>query len=980
MSVPLLVGLRGQTRTLTQTLARLYGVEVEEVRTAEEALRRPPEGPIFTRFRLPRMDGAALARAAQQAEPLRRVVLYSARPLAGPEGQTPRAPRFRQVAPSALAAILEAFGWATEREVLAAYRGWAEALRAGPEALSQAFLTWARGPRVEPDVPEAQVAVGLVASCLPPALALAHLSAALQGAPGVAPAILDLLPRFQGDALSIALALAEDPRVAPAQRASALRLLGAHHPLSATAPRLLALLDDRSTLVRAEAAGALYAAAVRSAARRDQPRLEESEAYRVLLELAQRDGLDDLLRCRALELLAKEAPPGLIGPRVASLAKAKGSPVQALAASLQVRADGVEVESLRQVLEDQGRSSLERRSALEVVARSLPEAHGAPLLQRAQAGADRALAARAFELYFASAESGFQSALLRARALGSWAERAATLGALEHGAGGVNALVAIARSDFAASQVIAALRVLGVRGEPPEVGPLLRQALADPRPEVAEAAFRGLLQLDERGLPERMRAIADPTVPTALRIRLLEALVDDAEPGTVRAAAARLAKDAEPTLAAAAVAAVIASGAVSFEVLATRLGPLGQEAHYQGWIEGARALGAQGFGALAYLLEAPSAPAWAKERAIRQLRADFTPAERAELFRRHQLPVEAPSHTAPYVGPPRPVESAEAFDRAPTRPVPPAGAPPSIEGKGPRRRRRPGAGVQGEPGPTEVAGPAPSGEEIAAHEGTAQRSTPQAAPRPGDSAPIPRPAPSRPEAPAAPASPGIGGPQALPPIPSARALEVLKECLRQGPSGLRGLKLLALSPRVPEEVRAAALRHLASDFSEADQGDTLVRALAGPTTVQATALGCLLVKRDPPRGPLELFARDPRQPVELRLKALRFLAARFGRGEVAPLLLEALECGQPDLERAALECLFTSIRFTPELAVEDALCNLLREHQSLEVKTWAAQALGTFGTKSALPHLEHFTGLFGEAEVKAVARRARARIQARLKG
>lgn len=984
----ILVGLEGSARTLSQTLARLLDLEVQTVATAEEALRRPPEGPVLTRMRLPRMDGASLLRRASLATGGRRGLLLTARPIGGPPSLALDPALHRVVAPHQAGPLFDGLLWASEVEVPVHHRTLVAAWRQGPEHLAL---------KVQDDLrsPSGAISLGLelVAHTSPPGAALATLGRWLS-APGlpaaVAERILELLPRFHGAGLDLVAAIARRTGLPPGLRARAIQELGRRYPLAATQVVLHELLDDPSAWCRTEAAHALVDSARAAAAQRDSVRLVDGLAHEVLVYLAREPRVDPQARGRAVELLAKEAPTAQVLPILSGLAASAPAELTALASRWLVRADGLEAEAQRQVVEDESRPLAERRLALEHIALQLPEEQSAPLLERAESSATPELRDRALQLHFAAAEGGLEDSLARAIHGGPGAQRAALLGALEQGRGSPVGLLAIAGSAFEEELVVAALRVLGARYDVAQVGPALRAALGDARPKVREAAHLALVQQGERGWPLLMEVAQDPALPSAVRAAALSELAEAAEPERVRATARRLANDPDPIFAAASVRSVVLSGATALPELARRLSERPRLEHYQGWIEGALALGTYGYGALSLLVLDPAAPLVVRGEVLRRVLQEFQPADAQPLFDAAPEEVQALARAPAAAAEPAPTPPAASPtalagpEESATQPALPAVDPElGSEAAGPRRRRprsRAGSKVPA------AQAPMPLVEEEHPEDRAPTKPVPPAhapgptRPAPDVASPIPRASSSRPRAPAASTATPSGTGDSLPPIPQDRAEQVLEECVRQGPAGLRGLKLLALSPRVPDPVRAAAVRHLASDFDEVQRGDVLSRCLSGPPLVQATALGCLMVQKDPPRAALEALALEPSAELSARLRTLRFLASRFGRQLVAPVLLRALECGQADLERAALESLFTSIRFTPELAVEEALVNLLREHESLQVKTWAAQALGTFGGQGALPHLDHFTGLFAEVEVKAVAKRARQRIVARLRG
>ena len=200
--------------------------------------------------------------------------------------------------------------------------------------------------------------------------------------------------------------------------------------------------------------------------------------------------------------------------------------------------------------------------------------------------------------------------------------------------------------------------------------------------------------------------------------------------------------------------------------------------------------------------------------------------------------------------------------------------------------------------------------------------------------------------------------------------------LRMGRDGYRGIRTLADSDRVPESVRLQALRHLAADFPDRDVTPVLERALRNPA-LQAAALGSVMLRRDVQRAPVENLVNDEGVELAIRIRGLRFLASRWSKREVKTVLEAGLDAPELELRRVALECLFTSMRFVHPSAVEEGLINLLKEHDSVDVKISAAKALGAFGADEGLRALQSFTGLFSDEELKDAAQAAIDRIQTR---
>ena len=189
-------------------------------------------------------------------------------------------------------------------------------------------------------------------------------------------------------------------------------------------------------------------------------------------------------------------------------------------------------------------------------------------------------------------------------------------------------------------------------------------------------------------------------------------------------------------------------------------------------------------------------------------------------------------------------------------------------------------------------------------------------------------------------------------IPLARAREALQTALSQGRQGFRVLKTLADSSRVPAEVRVQAIRHLAADFVEPAVRPVLEAALASDAAdIQAAALGALMARDDVQRAPVASLALRSESPAGLRMRAGRFLASRWSKDAVRADLEALLEADHSGVRRVALEGLFPSMHYTPEEQVETRLINLFENHPSLDVRGSAARALGAFGAKAAVTAL-----------------------------
>lgn len=190
---------------------------------------------------------------------------------------------------------------------------------------------------------------------------------------------------------------------------------------------------------------------------------------------------------------------------------------------------------------------------------------------------------------------------------------------------------------------------------------------------------------------------------------------------------------------------------------------------------------------------------------------------------------------------------------------------------------------------------------------------------------------------------------------------------------------MADSDRIPPNVRIQALRHLANDFPDRDVSPVLERALlsSAPGMRQA-ALASLMLRKDAKRTPIEKLVMANTAELSVRIRALRFLASRWPKSEVKPILEACLETPEPQLQRVALESLFTSMRFMHPSAVEEGLINLLREHEAPEVKISAAKALGAYGAHSGLKALQNYTGLLTANDLRSAAAGAVDQIRRRL--
>lgn len=207
----------------------------------------------------------------------------------------------------------------------------------------------------------------------------------------------------------------------------------------------------------------------------------------------------------------------------------------------------------------------------------------------------------------------------------------------------------------------------------------------------------------------------------------------------------------------------------------------------------------------------------------------------------------------------------------------------------------------------------------------------------------------------------------------------LQGALQRGRAGFRALRTLAALPSVPDEVRIQALRHLAADFPEADVVPVLERALIeGSPDVRGAALGALMVRSDARAPAVSAIARDPSAPAGLRMRAGRFLASRWPKRAVAADLEVLLDADESGVRRVALEGLFPSMHYTPDDQVEERLINILEAHQSADVRASAALALGAFGRRAAARALSAVDLRGAPERLRAAIRSGLDRIRSRL--
>lgn len=538
----------------------------------------------------------------------------------------------------------------------------------------------------------------------------------------------------------------------------------------------------------------------------------------------------------------------------------------------------------------------------------------------------------------------------------------------------------------------------------PEAARRRAAAARDPDPRVRATALLVTAPVPGPELEASLlEAAEDPAPHTRLQV---VALADRS--GAGGAALERLAGDSEPGLAAAAL-----------EVLARRAGaevlgllPLVTRAPELGHalVAGVARLGEAGYGALVALALAGELPDSARLEAARLLREGWPETDvRAVVERlRHVLRPRAqeaitepsprargsrprrpgrdraprgPSRTAPTrpatpapLPPTEPASPADLADRLPTEASPPAPPPfptapveparpvlPPFPASLPPFPSAPSPRAASGPSPSgahAVAGPAPAGARPGRDRGRGARADPSASTaRPAGTA---------------------RAPLRVAPRAEADARQRLLAAIKLGSDGFEPLRELVEAGTVPAELRVTALRQLVHGFEPKRTAPVLEHALLfGPPKLQHAALAASM-SGGGAAAPLDRLARSPDQPADVRLRALRQLAAQHGKTSARDTAEALLDDADANLRRAALETLFPSMRHTQETAIEDALLGLLADHPSARVKLGAARALATYGgARSIRPLLELGLRLLTKPTLRGAAREAVQRIAAR---
>lgn len=527
-------------------------------------------------------------------------------------------------------------------------------------------------------------------------------------------------------------------------------------------------------------------------------------------------------------------------------------------------------------------------------------------------------------------------------------------------------------------------------------------------------ALLAAMQLGPRGHAMVESIARAEQAPNVLRIRALHAV-----------AQSRLREDAlavlfaaldAPSTAVATTAHTLASRLLGgdYRALLDRVEHGSQPELQHAFLEGAMALGQAGFAPVADLVNRPTIAREVRLRAVRHLSATFAPGDvHAVIERAKQMLTPAPANrqtpatssprsrteARPSRAPARPAarpnvlqtrgDGRVAFERANTRPEPPASIPADDPSNAVTQPNRPAKAAIPATGPAPQT-PESAGGVQARASAPAGATGPAKAPPQTPEQPEPRlqtrqtPAEgrgsraSRGSRPARPAG-TQRAPLRVAPSSEAAARLQLQAALHLGAEGLTALTEVALAPTVPVDLRVTALRHLAHEFPKENVLPVIERAIThGPPKLQHAALAA--ANQIGARTPKALSAAASAQtnPDDVRLRALRQLHSSQDKAVVASLAETLLDDPSSTMRRAALEAIFPSMRHTQDTAIEGALVNLLVEHPSDRVKTAAAKALATFGTSEAVHALVSFTrGLLTKSVLKTAARDAVERIAVR---
>lgn len=758
---------------------------------------------------------------------------------------------------------------------------------------------------------------------------------------------LDLAIELGPVGLGVVEAVATSDAFEPSLRGRAMRHLASNFDEAVALGILTEVLADSSAYVRLEAAAAALASATRHG------------AFETVVALARGESIHPSVRVDAIRHLADEWPTKDVAPVLASLVASTEIDVQRAASAAMIRIDGLDVSTLERAMRD-AKTFEALRSAMIAVADALPRRAARSVLEPWQSHEDPRARRLAYETTLTVAPDGFEATVDRAIAEGPVAQHAALLGATRLQDRALGALSRLAEAEACDVAVrIAAVRLIAVRFGA-AAAPILDRMVRSDDGALAHAAMLAALHLD--GTRDAiLRAAARHGLSSDVRVEALRSLERRGSNVYLDDAIAAAMRDDDEWVRASAVTLAMRRAGAECAALLDRVASegLGDAA-----LEGAMTLDVGGYGGAGAIAYDARFAAPVRHRAIRWIAERFAEDERAQLFSAIEAarpgeiaralagedeavaldaPV-APSFWSDVTQRDAPAEALP-WDRAPTKPVPPAGHGGDKEGGGaPNGADREGA--------SSAEAPSSSMRDDASR--SAVESTPPAAP-----AEVPtllRPAPARP-----PRRAGIDLP---------RARDALRVALRAGPNGHRGLTALASSDRVPEEVRVQALRHLAADFLDReDIAPLLDRAMrSSNAALQAAALGAAMVREDTSVDSI-VHVAEQGIDADTRARATRFLGSKWPVRDVRSQLDRRLEDDDPMVRRAALFALFSTTRFVGPERLEEVLINLFEEHGEAEVRISAAKALGVFGGAAARARLMKESDRSVRDEARAAAER-----------
>lgn len=788
---------------------------------------------------------------------------------------------------------------------------------------------------------------------------------------------LELAMDLGGAGFEVVEQIAASMATAPEIRGRAMRHLARVFPHDVVMPVLEPSMRDPHPLVRLDAAYAALDSATRVGV----------AGLATLSDLAQAGGMPDDVRIAALRHIAYALPREEVQPILRRALESDRPAVVHAASALTMKGDGVDLQALMAEAKE-GRSVEARIRALETLAAGYPAQSVLPILEHFQGDEEERVRRCAFELTMSRASVGFEDTLARAVWHGPSTQHAALLGAQKLGLAGFGAVAAVAEERSAAPEIRAiATRMLGVRFGSGVAAPVLVRLVADPDFEVASSALLAAVQMGTPGFAVLKAAQTDAPIPAVRELALCH--LDEHAPDPVfNPALGRALRDPDGNVRCAAVEIAMRRAGADFQRFLERLVATGQVNLQQAGLDGAIALGEAGFSAIAAFALEARLERPVRVRALFSLMAEFPPEDVAPILAhvkktRPEDLAAADRGPVPPEPPPVPARDTDTVPGAPadlirTEPAPPASGYdqeltrfdlPKVQAK-PRRKRKAAPKAQVERKALPRKPPPDARTEVEANPWEVAVTKP--VPPAEDPAP-----PTRVDA-------GPSRPASLPPvvrdqIDLGRARAAFQAALRAGRDGYRAIRMLADSRRVPDEIRIQALRHLASDFPDQDVRPVLEKAMADTSRqVQNAGLGCSMLRQDTRFEPILDLVNHGETESGLRARAIRFMSARFDKKQVKPVLEALLEERDPTVVRAALESIFTSIKYVHPDRVEEHLCNLLTEHGSDEVKASAAKALGALGGKQALGALDKFTGWFADGEVKDAAKAAATRIRQRM--